>query len=247
LTVKTPRISVALWDEVGQRTLEEGSRRSQVALTEQDLGQKAASCDGFRGAPTGLGFPQEGLSHFLRQGKFAAHGTPYALRVKGSEPRGGVFLLPRQFGEAGERGFGFFCYKALSQQESLTVRRLQIQASLALPDRGLDLLCLRKRREQCLRLGDLRHFQRRREASEGRREDGVGFGRAAGRLVELGERKRGAQPPTAGALLLCDGDGGLEGFLGRRTIGQVAFQKKLAPRTMQFGFERAKAQTLCVR
>ena len=92
MTVKTPRISVSLWDEVGQRTLKEGSPRFQVALIEQNQGQKAASCAGVRGAPIGLGFPKEGLGHFLRQGKFAPNETPYALPVEGSEPRGRVFI-----------------------------------------------------------------------------------------------------------------------------------------------------------
>ncbi len=39
--------------------------------------------------------------------------------------------------------------------------------------------------EQPLRLRDLRHFGRRRKAFERRREDGVGFDGAAGRLVEI--------------------------------------------------------------
>ena len=78
MTVKTPRISaVSLWDEVGQRALEEGSRRFQVALIEQNYAEKAASCAGFRSAPVGLGFPQEALSYFLRQGKFAPNETRY--------------------------------------------------------------------------------------------------------------------------------------------------------------------------
>ena len=55
---------------------------------------------------------------------------------------------------------------------------------------GLDFVGLRQRRQQRLRLRDLRHFWRRRKAFEGGREDGVGFGGATGRLVELGERKR---------------------------------------------------------
>jgi hypothetical protein len=71
LTDNTPRVFVSLWDEVGQRTLEEESRRFQVALKEQNQGQDAASCAGFRGATIGLGFPKESLSHFLRHGKFA--------------------------------------------------------------------------------------------------------------------------------------------------------------------------------
>ena len=47
--------------------------------------------------------------------------------------------------------------------------------------------------QQRLRLSDLRHFGRRRETIERRREDGVGFGGAGGRLIEFGEGERGAQ------------------------------------------------------
>jgi hypothetical protein len=59
--------------------------------------------------------------------------------------------------------------------------------------------------QQPLCLGDLGHFRRRRKAFERRGEDGVGFGGSGGRLVELGERKRGAQsatPPNADLRLL---------------------------------------------
>ena len=43
----------------------------------------------------------------------------------------------------------------------------------------------------------------------------MGFGGAAGRLVELGERQRRAQFEAARALLFCDGDGGPEGFFAQ--------------------------------
>ena len=69
--------------------------------------------------------------------------------------------------------------------------------------------------QQRLRLGDLRHFGRRRKAFERGREDRLSIDQTAGRLVELRERQRRAQTPTARALLLCDGEGGLEGFLRR--------------------------------
>ena len=69
-------------------------------------------------------------------------------------------------------------------------------------------------RQQRLRLGDLRHFGRRRKAFEGGREDGVSIGGAAGRLVELGERQGGAQLVAARALLLRDGEGGAESVFG---------------------------------
>ena len=101
--------------------------------------------------------------------------------------------------------------------------------------------------EQRLRLRDLRHLRRRRKAFERRREDRVGVGGAVGRLIELGERKRGAQFEAARALLLRDGDGGQEGFFRRRGVGGVALEQDLAARPMQFRFERAIAGAVARR
>jgi len=62
----------------------------------------------------------------------------------------------------------------------------------------------------------------------------------AGRLVELGERKRREQLVAARALLLRDGDGGPVGVLGRRGIGGVALEQDFAADAMQFCFECAR-------
>ena len=74
----------------------------------------------------------------------------------------------------------------------------------SLPMRGFrfDFVSRGECSQQRLRLGDLGHFRRRRKAFERGREDGVGFGGAAGRLIELGERKRRAQTEAARSLLL---------------------------------------------
>ena len=77
------------------------------------------------------------------------------------------------------------------------VGRLQLCHSLPPCGFDLDLVRLRKRREQRLRLGDLGHFRGRRKAFERGREDGVGIGGAAGRLIELRQRERRAQFETA--------------------------------------------------
>ena len=119
-----------------------------------------------------------------------------------------------------------------------------MRQSLSLRCFGLDLVGLRHRYQQRLRLGDLGHFGRRRKAFERRREDGVGVGGAAGRLVELGERERRAQFEAARALLLRDGDGGQEGFFRRRGVGGVALEQDFAARPMQFRFERAIAHAV---
>ena len=52
-------------------------------------------------------------------------------------------------------------------------------------------------------------------------------------MVELGERKRREQAEAARALLLRDGDGGLESFLGRRRVSRVALQQDFAAQAME--------------
>ena len=68
MNVKKPRISVSLWDEVGQRTLEEGSRRSQVALIEQNRGQKAGRLVDPEAGASGL---RQALQAYMAQGNKA--------------------------------------------------------------------------------------------------------------------------------------------------------------------------------
>ena len=110
-----------------------------------------------------------------------------------------------------------------------------MQPTLALRDRGLHLVGLRKRRQQRLRLGDLRHFRRRQESFERGREDGVRFRRSGGRLVELGEGKRREKLVAARALLRRDRDGGPVGFLGSGGIQGIAFQQDVATQTIEIG------------
>src|ERR1700674_789808 len=87
--------------------------------------------------------------------------------------------------------------------------------------------------QQRLRLSDLWHFGRRREAFECGREDGMRLGGAAGRMIELGERKGREQLEAARALLLRDGDGGPERLLGRLRASRVALQKDFAAQAME--------------
>ena len=110
--------------------------------------------------------------------------------------------------------------------------------------RGLDLVRLRQRRQQRLRLRDLGHFRRRRKAFERRREDGVGFGGAAGRLIELGERERRAQFEAARALPLRDGDGRLESFFRGRGVRGIALQQHFAPGPIKLRVERAMTEAV---
>ena len=84
--------------------------------------------------------------------------------------------------------------------------------------------------QQRLRLSDLRHFRRRREAFQRRRETAWASAQAAGRSTEFGERERRAQFEAPRAWVLCDGDSGPEGvFRGRRLAGSRF--SSVSPRT----------------
>jgi hypothetical protein len=82
--------------------------------------------------------------------------------------------------------------------------------------------------QQRLRLGNLGHWRSRRETFERWRENGMGVDGTAGRLVELSERKRGAQLEAPRTLLFCDSDGGQKSFFRRRTVGGIALQQDIA-------------------
>jgi hypothetical protein len=81
---------------------------------------------------------------------------------------------------------------------------------------------------QCL--FDFGQLQCWRKPLQSGRERVMRLGRAAGRLVELRQRKHRAQFKAASALLLRDSDGGLEGPFCRRGIGGVALRQDIAAR-----------------
>ena len=112
-----------------------------------------------------------------------------------------------------------------------------MHALLARRGLGLDFVGLRERLEQGLRLGDLRKLWRRRKACQRRTQDVVGLAGAARRLVELGERQRGAQLEAAAFLLLRDGDGGEEGGFGGSGVGGVLLQEDFAANAVEGGVE----------
>ena len=72
---------------------------------------------------------------------------------------------------------------AAGRDERGAVIRSQLRHSPPLRQVGPDLIDVLKRRQQRLRLGNLGHFRRWREAFERRREDGVGVGGTAGRSI----------------------------------------------------------------
>jgi hypothetical protein len=103
---------------------------------------------------------------------------------------------------------------------------------------------LRHTLHQRLPLGDLGHLWGRRKAFEGGGENSVGVGRAAGRLVELGEGKRRQQFIAPRALFPRDGDGGAISFLSRGGIGGVPPQQHFAANPVKLRFECAIARPL---
>ena len=124
-----------------------------------------------------------------------------------------------------------------------------MQFGQSLPPRcfGLDLIGFRQRSEQRVRLLKLGHLRRRRKAIECGREDGVGVGRACGRLIELRERKRCAQFEAARLLHSSDFDGAFEGFLGGSGVRGVALDQQLAVRPVQLGLEGAISHAIVCR
>src|ERR1700739_1645346 len=91
-----------------------------------------------------------------------------------------------------------------------------------------------ERLEQRLGLRDRRKLRRRRKALQRRAQDVVGVDRAAGGLIEFGQRQRGAQLEAAGLLLLRDGDGGEEGGFGAGGGGGGVRVRSISPR-MRWG------------
>src|SRR5271170_1806432 len=94
-----------------------------------------------------------------------------------------------------------------------------------------------ERLEQRLRVRNLREFRRRRKSLQRRPQQVVGIDPAAGGLVELGQRQRGAQLEAAGLLLLRYGDGGEEGRFGGSGVGGVLFEEDFAADAMQASVE----------
>lgn len=69
----------------------------------------------------------------------------------------------------------------------------------------------------------------------------MGFNGAASRLIELGERKRGAQFEAARRLVFRDCDGDLKCFLRSRGAGGIALEQHFATDAIEFGVECALA------
>ena len=195
-----------------------------------------------RGAPPpsaarAFRFAQEAFGCFPRRPKLAAKKTAAPPSIIGFERRLGIAYLRRKLADAREGGIRFLGDVALGPHDGLAVAGLQFQALRAASGVGFHYLVHRERLEQRLRLGDLRKLRRRRKTFQRRPQNVVGVGRAAGGLIELGQRQRGAQLEAAGLLLLRDGDGGEEGGFGGGGVGGVLFEEDFAADAMESGVE----------
>src|ERR1700722_7234131 len=240
------RQRIAMRRIIGEGLFKEGLPLPEIALKKTGRAEATAGGARFRGAPPVLRLPQEGLGRPSRLGPFGPHVTPDKMRIVRRES---LRVVPpaAHFAEASESLLGLLRGETLRPHERLAEGSLDLDPALAPGGCGPDLFSLGQRLKQGFRFGDLRHFRRRRKAIESGREDGVGFGRAAGGLVELGERERCAQLEAARALTLSDGDGGLERLLGARRLGWVTLQQHFPADAMQFGFERAMADPFARR
>src|SRR5262249_980866 len=122
-------ILVSFTDVVAQCPLEHGSRRLQVAELEQDKAENAASHAGFRGAPVGFGFPEEGFSCFTRLAMLATHEARKALPVVGDKACSRAFGRSREFAGALVGGAHFVSRKAVRPHRCMTIVGVQLQKS----------------------------------------------------------------------------------------------------------------------
>ena len=108
------------------------------------------------------------------------------------------------------------------REERVAIGDVQLAPLLSSRRLGLDLVCLRQRFEQRLRLADLGHFGRRPETFERGRKNGVGIDGVADGLIEFGERQRRTEAEAARPLLTRDRDGSLQrpfrGEIGRAHV-----------------------------
>ena len=256
-------------------------RASRKSPEDADQSEAAAGDAHLDETPRVLRLLQERPSEFARPPLLAPHEGQGPLTVAGREAlRQSRRLWPRARAARAKAALVSSAAKPWHHHR-LAVGRLEMEPTLALGFRGLDLVGLRKHGQQRLGLAKLGHFgisrlpslscgrgvggegagfagrrktlipgpspQRafrrtpvirramrekgeRREAFERGREDGVGFGGAGGRLIELGERERREQMRTARALLARYRDGGLEA-LPRRAAGSGGSRlSRISPR-----------------
>ena len=157
---------------------------------------------GFRRIGPRLDVAEERRSMRPHRWQLASHVAAAPQTVIGRQSFGRILVAGRRLAGSGE-GFRRFRRAGTARRDQrVAIGHLQLRQSLPMRGVHFDLVGRRERSQQRLRLGDLWHFRRRRKAFERGRENGVGVGGAAGRLIELGQRERRAQFVAARALLL---------------------------------------------
>ena len=204
---------MALRTENGERAFKERVRRGEIPGEPLSRPIQAKSDCSFEGSRPRFDFAKDKLCNFSHRRHFAAHRVtrPQAVITGKSLQR---------------------IIDTASQLARVTKSRLRFPAIACRASgaaRWLSLVCSFSRRWRAaaafftssvsasaanrgLRLFNLGEFRRRRKTFERGREDGVGVGGAAGRLIEIGKRQRRAQFEALGLLLLRDGDSGEERF-----------------------------------
>jgi hypothetical protein len=182
-------------DEIGipfrikhrERAFEIGARGGKISAEPVGIATEANCRASLGRARPRRDLAQHDVGDFPRRLQFAAHEAIRPEAEENGKGLGWIFDTGGQLAGAGESGFGFRRAVAARMQHRLAVAGLQFQS--AFPSRGgvLHLIGFCERREQRLRLFDLRELRRRRKTFQHRREHGMGVRGAIGRLVELGQ------------------------------------------------------------
>ena len=176
-----------------------GPRLDKISTPVSDQAKLAIGNAGFHDPSGILRFAPERQGQLSCRAQFACCARCRILTEQRGETLWKAVRRFSQLSNARERRLGLSGGEAFCHHHRLAVPGMKSEPLLMLRFSGLDFLGHCERRQQRLRFGDLGHFGRRRKAFERRRKDGVGVGGAAGRLVELGERKRSAQFEAARA------------------------------------------------
>ena len=196
------QIVVAAWLEQGQRALQMIARFTILSGEPTRRPCYTVRDTGFGRIGSRLDVAQECRRVLPHRGQLAPNQAADPQAVVGRQPFRRVLVACRRLAGSGERFRRFRRPVAARGDERVAVGDVQLRQSLPMRGVHFDLVGRRECSQQRLRLGDLGHFRRRRKAFERRREDGVGFGEAAGRLIEFGQRQRRAQFEAARTLLV---------------------------------------------
>ena len=213
---------MALRIENGERAFEERVRHGEIAGEPFSRAIQAKRDGGLEGNRPRFDFAQNKLCNFTHWRQFAAHIVTHPQAVVTGELLQRIIDTASQLACMTKSRLCFRRLHAARLEQRVGETCLQCQPPLTRRSSVFHFVSFSKRSELSLRLFDLGKFRRRRKAFERGREDGVGVGGAAGRLIEIGKRQRRAQFEALGLLLLRDGDSGEERFFDWRGVCRIA-------------------------